>query len=75
MGVVSRKEFVLSSVAFCASGMLPAAGRIVKTPLMLDTKRMMTRYMSNTPVDLEYFDYASSKYLALGMPDTMPKRP
>ena len=25
-------------------------------------------------VDLEYFDYARSKYLALGMPDTMPKR-
>ena len=40
MGVVSRKEFVLSSIAFCASGVLPAAGRIVKTPLMLDTKRM-----------------------------------
>ena len=25
-------------------------------------------------VDLEYFDYARSKYLALGMKDTMPKR-
>ena len=24
-------------------------------------------------VDLEYFDYARSKYLALGMPDTMPR--
>ena len=23
-------------------------------------------------VDLEYFDYVRSKYLALGMPDTMP---
>ena len=27
-------------------------------------------------VDLEYFDYARAKYLALGMKDTMPpKRP
>lgn len=26
-------------------------------------------------VDLEYFDYARSKYLALGMKDTMPPRP
>ena len=25
-------------------------------------------------VDLEYFDYARSKYLALGMPDTMPRK-
>ncbi len=25
-------------------------------------------------VDLEYHDYARSKYLALGMPDTMPPR-
>ena len=25
-------------------------------------------------VDLEYHDYARSKYLALGMPDTMPLR-
>ena len=25
-------------------------------------------------VNLEYFDYARSKYLALGMPDTMPKK-
>ncbi len=25
-------------------------------------------------VDLEYFDYARSKYLALGMPDTMPPK-
>ena len=24
-------------------------------------------------VDLEYYDYARSKYLALGMPDTMPR--
>ena len=26
-------------------------------------------------VELEYFDYARSKYLALGIPDTMPKKP
>ncbi len=26
-------------------------------------------------VDLEYYDYARSKYLALGMPDTMPPKP
>ena len=25
-------------------------------------------------VNLEYFDYARSKYLALGMPDTMPPK-
>ena len=25
-------------------------------------------------VELEYFDYARSKYLALGMPDTMPEK-
>ena len=25
-------------------------------------------------VDFEYFDYACSKYLALGMPDTMPRK-
>ena len=25
-------------------------------------------------VDLEYYDYARSKYLALGMPDTMPPK-
>ena len=25
-------------------------------------------------VELEYFDYARSKYQALGIPDTMPKR-
>ena len=26
-------------------------------------------------VELEYFDYARSKYLALGMEDTMPPKP
>ena len=26
-------------------------------------------------VDLEYYDYARSKYLALGMEDTMPPKP
>ena len=26
-------------------------------------------------VELEYFDYARSKYLALGLPDTMPPKP
>ena len=25
-------------------------------------------------VNLEYFDYARSKYLALGLPDTMPPK-
>jgi len=37
---VTRKSFIVSSAAFTATQMLPAAGRAVKTPLMLDTKRM-----------------------------------
>ena len=37
---MTRKEFITASTAFAVSPMLSAAGRIVKTPLMLDTKRM-----------------------------------
>ena len=37
---ITRKEFISASTAFAASPMLSAAGRAVKTPLMLDTKRM-----------------------------------
>ena len=38
--MVTRKGFIVSSTAFAVSPMLSAAGRAVKTPLMLDTKRM-----------------------------------
>ena len=37
---ISRREFVASAAAFAVSHMLAADGREVKTPLMLDTKRM-----------------------------------
>ena len=37
---VTRKEFMTASAAFAISPMVSAAGRAVKTPLMLDTKRM-----------------------------------
>ncbi len=37
---VTRKSFIVSSTAFAVSPMLSAAGRAVKAPLMLDTKRM-----------------------------------
>ena len=36
----SRKDFMSSAAAFAVSPMLAADGRKVKTPLMLDTKRM-----------------------------------
>ena len=38
--IVTRKEFITASTAFAISPLLSAAGRAVKTPLMLDTKRM-----------------------------------
>jgi pyruvate formate lyase activating enzyme len=38
--MVTRKEFIAASTAFAVSPMLSAAGRTVRTPLMLDTKRM-----------------------------------
>ena len=38
--MVTRKEFITASTAFAISPLLSAAGRAVKTPLMLDTKRM-----------------------------------
>lgn len=37
---MTRKEFIAASTAFAVSPMLSAEGRAVKTPLMLDTKRM-----------------------------------
>ena len=37
---LSRKEFIAASTAFAVSPLLSAGGRVVKTPLMLDTKRM-----------------------------------
>ena len=37
---ITRKEFIAVSTAFAVSPLLSAAGRAVKTPLMLDTKRM-----------------------------------
>ena len=36
----TRKEFVASAAAFAVSPMLAADGRKMRTPLMLDTKRM-----------------------------------
>ncbi len=38
--MLTRKEFIAASTAFAVSPMLSAGGRAVKTPLMLDTKRM-----------------------------------
>ena len=38
--IVTRKEFMAASAAFAISPMVSAAGRAVKTPLLLDTKRM-----------------------------------
>ena len=40
MDGISRKEFLAASTAFAVSPLLSATGRAVKTPLMLDTKRM-----------------------------------
>ena len=37
---MTRSEFITASTAFAVSPMLSAEGRAVKTPLMLDTKRM-----------------------------------
>ena len=37
---MTRKSFIASSAAFAVSPLLSVAGRAVKTPLMLDTKRM-----------------------------------
>ena len=37
---MKRREFIAASAAFAVSPMVSAAGRAVKTPLMLDTKRM-----------------------------------
>ena len=37
---ITRKEFISSAAAFAVSPMLAGGGRKVKTPLMLDTKRM-----------------------------------
>ena len=37
---MKRREFIAASTAFAVSPMVSAAGRAVKTPLMLDTKRM-----------------------------------
>ena len=37
---MTRKEFMSASAAFAVSPLLSASGRMVKTPLMLDTKRM-----------------------------------
>ena len=37
---MTRSEFIAASTAFAVSPMLSAAGRAIKTPLMLDTKRM-----------------------------------
>ena len=31
-------------------------------------------FIAASIVNLEYFDYARSKYIALGMPDTMPRK-
>ena len=38
--MMTRKEFLAVSTAFAVSPLLSAAGRAIKTPLMLDTKRM-----------------------------------
>ena len=37
---ITRKEFIAGTAAFAVSPMLAEDGRKVKTPLMLDTKRM-----------------------------------
>ena len=37
---MKRREFIAASAAFAVNPMVSAAGRAVKTPLMLDTKRM-----------------------------------
>ena len=37
---ITRKEFVASAAAFAVSPMLAADGRKMRTPQMLDTKRM-----------------------------------
>ena len=132
--MATRKDFLFTSASFAAAPLI-AGGRAVKTPLMLDTKRMAiydgpgirtTFFVKGCPlrcvwchnpesisvgrqtarfrhlcrrcekctmdeatcptkalkfhgspmsiVDLEYNDYARSKYLALGMKDTMPKK-
>ena len=37
---MKRREFIAAASAFAVGPMVSAAGRVVKTPLMLDTKRM-----------------------------------
>ncbi len=67
--------------------MLVAAGarlevRCVSVPVLTDGADLAARHgclhslgiPEDSIVDLEYHDYARSKYLALGMPDTMPPR-
>jgi len=102
---MTRREFVVASGAFAVMPAFAAGGRPLKTPLMLDTKRMAIydgpgirttffvkgctdgddlsarhRYLHSIGipesliVDLEYYDYARSKYLALGLEDTMPPK-
>ena len=49
----------------------------MKIPLLLDAKRMAIHDgpgMRTSFFELEYFDYARSKYQALGFPDTMPAK-
>ena len=54
---VTRRGFLGSLAATCSAGVFPLDS------IGLDRKDV---------VELEYFDYARSKYLALGIPDTMP---
>ena len=119
-----RRTFLTGATAFALAPAFAANGRPLRTPLMLDTKRMAIhdgpgmrttavilrnlerlvaaqaklevrclvvpkltdgadlanrhRHLASLGigdgqiVDLEYHDYARSKYLALGMRDTMP---
>ena len=101
---MDRRGFIGSATAFAVLPGFSSGGRPLKTPLMLDTKRMAIwdgpgmrttffvkgsdgediiarhRYLNSigipdsSIVNLEYRDYARSKYLALGMPDTMPAK-
>ena len=56
--------------------------RCLAVPGCTDGKDLMARHKylnsigipESSIVNLEYFDYARSKYLALGMPDTMPTK-
>ncbi len=75
-------EPIKRNLARLAAAGAPLEVRCVSVPGLTDGADLAARHdhlhslgiPETSIVDLEYHDYARSKYLALGMPDTMPPR-